>query len=170
MKSGPDFPLRAVEVGQALWHGDAAALARYGAATTQIEARQIMDKAAALRRELGHYLGATFYFEGEWYWGLDRLHYLETRLRGMGLARGGAEGPLLAPPADVTLGTPPGHDAPRPVLHFFFLVPQPLHLYQRAPGPRPGTALRRRPQAALHPAHGDARTARTAGEKPLHPA
>jgi 2-hydroxychromene-2-carboxylate isomerase len=35
----------------------------------------------ALRKRLGHYLGATFYFEGEWYWGLDRLHFLEDRLR-----------------------------------------------------------------------------------------
>lgn len=35
------------------------------------------------RQELGHYLGASFYFEGEWYWGLDRLPYLEERLRGL---------------------------------------------------------------------------------------
>ncbi|MFM8481461.1 MAG: DsbA family protein [Gammaproteobacteria bacterium] len=35
---------------------------------------------AALRRRLGHYLGGMFHFEGEWYWGLDRLHYLESRL------------------------------------------------------------------------------------------
>ncbi len=34
----------------------------------------------ARRRELGHYSGATFYFEGEWYWGIDRLPYLEARL------------------------------------------------------------------------------------------
>lgn len=34
----------------------------------------------ALRARLGHYLGATFYFEGEWFWGLDRLPYLERRL------------------------------------------------------------------------------------------
>jgi len=29
---------------------------------------------AILRQRLGHYLGATIYFEGEWYWGIDRLH------------------------------------------------------------------------------------------------
>lgn len=120
VRSGPDFPLRAVEVGRALWRGDAEALARYGAATTQIEARQAMDKAGTLRRELGHYLGATFYFEGEWYWGLDRLHYLEQRLRESGLARGNAEGPLLAPPADVTLDGEPAPGTQRPELHFFF--------------------------------------------------
>lgn len=38
-------------------------------------------KGDAMRKRLGHYLGATFYFEGEWYWGLDRLQYLEERLR-----------------------------------------------------------------------------------------
>lgn len=32
------------------------------------------------RRRRGHYLGATFHFEGEWYWGLDRLPALESRL------------------------------------------------------------------------------------------
>ncbi len=37
------------------------------------------------REKLGHYLGATLYHGGEWYWGLDRLHYLEDRLTEMGL-------------------------------------------------------------------------------------
>ena len=51
-----------------------------------------------LRERLGHYLGATFYFEGEWYWGIDRLHYLEERLSGAGLARAGSpQGPLYPP-------------------------------------------------------------------------
>lgn len=34
----------------------------------------------AARAKLGHYLGGTFHYGGEWYWGLDRLHYLEERL------------------------------------------------------------------------------------------
>jgi 2-hydroxychromene-2-carboxylate isomerase len=33
-----------------------------------------------LRHQLGHYLGAMFYFEGEWFWGLDRVRSLEKRL------------------------------------------------------------------------------------------
>ncbi len=37
------------------------------------------------RRRLGHYLGGTFHFESEWYWGLDRLGYLEARLAGISL-------------------------------------------------------------------------------------
>lgn len=33
-----------------------------------------------LRARLGHYASAALWFEGEWYPGLDRLHYLERRL------------------------------------------------------------------------------------------
>ncbi len=33
----------------------------------------------------GHYSGAMVYFEGEWYWGLDRLDHLEKRLIVLGL-------------------------------------------------------------------------------------
>ena len=32
------------------------------------------------REKMGHYLGAMFYYAGEWYWGLDRLPYMLKRL------------------------------------------------------------------------------------------
>lgn len=35
--------------------------------------------------KLGHYLPATLYFAGDWYWGLDRLDHLEDRLNHLGL-------------------------------------------------------------------------------------
>ena len=41
----------------------------------------------ALRKKWGHYLGATLYYEGEWYWGIDRLHHLEDRLNDLGLSQ-----------------------------------------------------------------------------------
>jgi 2-hydroxychromene-2-carboxylate isomerase len=44
------------------------------------DAPAALASGAALRARFGHYLGAAFHFEGEWYWGLDRLGYLETRL------------------------------------------------------------------------------------------
>lgn len=69
-----------------------------------------------LRRRLGHYLGATFFFEGEWYWGIDRLHYLEQRLIDNGLATG-SRGPLLPPPALQWQPRPAGARVPQ--LHFF---------------------------------------------------
>ncbi|MFT4653954.1 MAG: 2-hydroxychromene-2-carboxylate isomerase [Patiriisocius sp.] len=44
-----------------------------------------------LLTKYGHYLGATINFEGEWYWGLDRLDHLEKRLIGFGLTHGNQE-------------------------------------------------------------------------------
>jgi 2-hydroxychromene-2-carboxylate isomerase len=38
----------------------------------------------ALRRKLGHYLGGMLHYGGEWYWGIDRLHFLEDRLTALG--------------------------------------------------------------------------------------
>jgi 2-hydroxychromene-2-carboxylate isomerase len=69
-----------------------------------------------LRKRLGHYLGATFYFEGEWYWGVDRLHYLEQRLVQAHLAR--VNCPPLVAPQVLQLQERP-LSASKPVLHFF---------------------------------------------------
>ncbi len=68
-----DFARTAVKLGDLLWRGD-----RPSAASQDPSA--VLAAGDALRTRLGHYLGATFYFEGEWYWGVDRLPYLEQRL------------------------------------------------------------------------------------------
>lgn len=70
------FAARAIELGEALWRGTPlpTASARNDSATSRGD---------ALREKLGHYLGATFNYEGEWYWGIDRLPYLEERLRAL---------------------------------------------------------------------------------------
>jgi 2-hydroxychromene-2-carboxylate isomerase len=67
------FAPQAIELGNALWNG-----AQIPPAAA--DGRAALARGGALRARLGHYLGATFYFEGEWYWGLDRLSYLERRL------------------------------------------------------------------------------------------
>jgi len=67
---------------------------------------EIQDRAAAAnttvsdarREKLGHYLGGTLYYGGEWYWGLDRLHYLEDRLTQLGVRKDGVTGPIYSPP------------------------------------------------------------------------
>ena len=75
-----------------------------------------LESGAALRRKLGHYLGGMFHFEGEWYWGLDRLHYLESRLAA-DLQRERTQRPLFLPP---TLQfAPAARTAPAPTLDFF---------------------------------------------------
>jgi 2-hydroxychromene-2-carboxylate isomerase len=79
------------------------------------ETREQADK---LRKRLGHYLGATLWFGGEWYWGVDRLHHLEKRLQTLGLQTPQFQqdaAPFLFPPGEdlqdaVALTNPPAID------------------------------------------------------------
>ena len=79
------------------------------------ETREQADK---LRKRLGHYLGATLWFGGEWYWGVDRLHHLEKRLQDLGLQTPQFQqdaAPFLFPPGEdlqhaVSLTNPPAID------------------------------------------------------------
>ncbi len=56
----------------------------------------LIAKGAAVREQCGHYLGSVTHFEGECYWGIDRLHYLEARLR----AADGTTAPPICPVLD----------------------------------------------------------------------
>ena len=79
-----------VEVSAALWSGDKQALnalTEKGKLASAEEAEAFIDKGTSLRKALRHYLGAMFYYEGEWYWGIDRLNHLEKRLRELNIAR-----------------------------------------------------------------------------------
>lgn len=67
------FIADAAGISTALWSG-----AALPASTEDASAPKAAGDAA--RAQLGHYLGGTFHYGGEWYWGLDRLHYLEERL------------------------------------------------------------------------------------------
>ncbi len=55
----------------------------------------------ALRVQLGHYLGGMFHYAGEWYWGLDRLHYLERRLQDLQCRRRSFDDLMFAPDIDL---------------------------------------------------------------------
>lgn len=80
----------AAAIGAAFWTGTRAPMSMPRADSDRTA--QLLSEGEGLRRRLGHYLGAMFYFEGEWYWGVDRLHHLETRLAGLGLdLRSGAQ-------------------------------------------------------------------------------
>ncbi len=92
--SPAEFPDAAVRFGTALW--DLKPVLECGeeidAAATKLAGNRLRDK-------LGHYLGATFHYGGEWYWGIDRLHYLESRLSELGLKRPNhTDLPIFAPP------------------------------------------------------------------------
>ena len=72
-----------------------------------------------LRQRLGHYLGATFFYAGEWYWGIDRLHHLERRLQSLGATRQPAMEVLFAPAVDLAL--PLAQKAQAPIDFYFSL-------------------------------------------------
>ena len=77
---------------------------------------------ASLRARWGHYLGGTLYFEGEWYWGTDRLHYLEERLQAAGLLNPASptQAPLpLIEPRKLEFKPPTKKSGAQPVIHFF---------------------------------------------------
>jgi 2-hydroxychromene-2-carboxylate isomerase len=114
--TGGDALADALSASRALWHGDQATISRLAAASADAAAAALAA-GAARRRKLGHYLGATLYFEGEWYWGIDRLAHLEQRLRSAGLARHNTAS-LIAPVPEVECRHRPTNGR-RPELHFF---------------------------------------------------
>jgi 2-hydroxychromene-2-carboxylate isomerase len=89
-----DFAERAVDVGAALWTGRTAPAEGDGATALAL--------GAAERERLGHYLGGMLHFEGEWFWGVDRLNHLEERLSARGRDREPGQ-PPIAPYRDAGL-------------------------------------------------------------------
>lgn len=93
------------DVGRALWRNDENHLTALAAAhgeATAVDTQTTIAHGQDRRSELKHYLGAMFYYEGEWYWGIDRLHYLEQRLVELGARKPGAS--LIAPKPQIQSG------------------------------------------------------------------
>ena len=119
------------EVGEAFWAGDAKALRKLAKRHGAIEAGEVdsaLELSAKELRQSGHYQGAMLAFEGEWYWGVERLRYLEERLRGEGLRpRGGESLPRRS--AAQWPGFPDGVERTedgKPVLEVFFSFRSPI--------------------------------------------
>ena len=70
--SEPNFPEIALEIGTKIWSGSRL--------YSENKSGNLTGEGNELRKKLGHWLSGTFYFEGEWFWGVDRLHHLEKRL------------------------------------------------------------------------------------------
>jgi 2-hydroxychromene-2-carboxylate isomerase len=85
-----------LELGAALWTGDkkklGTLLLKYGTESSTM-VPPILNSAYAELRKAGHYQGAMLHYNGSWYWGIDRLPYLEAAL---------AEAFGVAPPPVVT--------------------------------------------------------------------
>lgn len=88
-----DELLRALSV---YWRGDAEAAARIGVAEGRRgSAAAVIEASTRLQRRLGHYNSAMLHYAGEWYWGIDRLHYLIARLQQLGAESQARTGPAL---------------------------------------------------------------------------
>ncbi len=110
--SAGGFATLAARAGSALWRGDRArleALARESGVTDIATAHAALEAGSRLRERLGHYLGGMLYYGGEWYWGVDRLHFLERRLRSLRLLRKAGAPALIAARPD-----PSAEPAPQP--------------------------------------------------------
>lgn len=84
------FANLAMRVNAALSSGRSSALQTLTAGCAlpgEAQAGKRLQENFDLRHRLGHYLGGMFHYEGEWYWGIDRLHYLEARLDALGACR-----------------------------------------------------------------------------------
>ena len=82
-----EFAEVAIQTGEALWQGSI----EKGAASSS---GAQLNMGTQMRKRLGHYNGGMFYFEGEWFWSVDRLHLLEQRLQDEGYGAGDFVCPL----------------------------------------------------------------------------
>ena len=112
------------------WRGDAEAASRrnVGPAKKGVADAAVRD-AVDLQKHLGHYNSAMLHYEGEWYWGVDRLHYLLDRLQDLGAANSEMVSSLLASirqAAQITLPVAPPTTAKNlPPLELFHSVRSP---------------------------------------------
>mgnify|MGYP001826398053 CR=1 FL=1 len=115
---------------QVFWRGDAEGAARRSAvAETSGQADPVIEKSQRLQRSLGHYNSAMLHYAGEWYWGVDRLHYLLRRLDDLSLATDEGHHPLLSSLGQATQVTlpiaPPTAAKGLPPLEFFHSIRSP---------------------------------------------
>ncbi len=106
-------------VAGALFSRDSKALERMLSESEALDERSANLRLAAnenRRNHLGHYLPGMWQFNGEWFWALDRLHQLESRLRDFNALQG--ELPLAV--ANATKARLPAIPGDKPVLEFFF--------------------------------------------------
>ena len=84
-----DFPDTFIKALSAYWRGDPEGVARIvGRAQAELsETNVLIGQNQLLLRKMGHYNCATMHYAGEWYWGVDRLHYLIERFDQQGLNR-----------------------------------------------------------------------------------
>lgn len=76
---------------------------------------EMLDAGSQRLAALGHYSGAMFHYAGEWFWGVDRLFYLEQWLRDLGACKD-ATRPFICPRPAIDVA---GVDASALTLDFY---------------------------------------------------
>lgn len=113
LRSGT-FVARAQEIGRQLWiDGNLAE-----PTNSDRDVQSALAASGERREKLGHYLGGTLYYAGEWYWGVDRLHFLEQRLRELGAAKV-SDAPVIFEPPIIPSGSAEPDENNRPELHWY---------------------------------------------------
>ena len=105
-----EFATEAIQIGEALWQGS---IEKGPPSSSSAQ----LNMGTQMRKRLGHYNGGMFYFEGEWFWGVDRLHLLEQRLQEEGYGAGDFVCPMPVPVLDVEHAEPV--DASTVLLEYF---------------------------------------------------
>ncbi len=133
-----DFDEELFQALRVFWRGDAEAASRFSA-TSDIDglADKLIADSQERRNRLGHYGSAMIHYAGEWYWGIDRLHYLCERLDDLGAMREDTRNPTLASLSQsmqITLPVaPPTRAKHLPPLELFFSFRSPYSYLALAP-------------------------------------
>lgn len=96
-----DFDAQLIDAISTYWRGDSEAVARRADGAKPGSADTLLQKNRQRLQRLGHYNTATLYYGGEWYWGVDRLHYLVARLDALGANLKATSSPGIASIAQV---------------------------------------------------------------------
>jgi len=114
-RSADDIIAAANDVSVALWSDDANGQNNSAVPECKVAIEKALNSGSERLAELEHYSGATFYYAGEWYWGVDRLFHLEQRLRDLGACTA-ADLPYICPRPDIDVS---GIDASALTLDFY---------------------------------------------------
>ena len=82
-ESQPEYLPKALSLFASYWHGNDVELDRLASTAVAHQSETYQQQLAtneARLKENGHYLSGMLHYGGEWYWGLNRLQYLERRL------------------------------------------------------------------------------------------
>lgn len=85
-----------VKTGEMFWKEDIGQLNQQPMVSAE-EMKDQITKGTAMRNKFGLYLGATLHFDGELFWGIDRLPYLEAILKEQGLQRDANDSTTMQP-------------------------------------------------------------------------